>query len=90
MKIRRKHRPKKSASEQQLLASYWPGDYPIGSVHSVGGKAYVVTRIERIPQSRFFMVWGYEMQAEPSTVEWMLLPKRFVHMIRYPARYRYA
>ena len=90
MKLRRNRRSTKHESEQQILSVFWPNDYPVGSAHMIGSREYVVSRIERIPRSRFLAVWGYEPQPQTSALEQPAAPERSLPSLNHPAADQFA
>ncbi len=47
---------------QPLLSAFWPRDYPAGKVQKIGNRFYKITHYKRIAGSRFFEVWGQDVQ----------------------------
>lgn len=44
--------------EKMILVAFWPHDYALGQVYTVGGDQYRITRYIRSQDQRFFEVWG--------------------------------
>ena len=48
----------KCRGEELLLVAFWPRDYALHKVYTVGGQEYRITRYLRATDQRFFEVWG--------------------------------
>ncbi len=59
----------KMRREQPLIQTMWPGDYRRGSVYTMKGQPYYITRYVRNADQQAVEVWGRPLSTAPNSMQ---------------------